>query len=191
MGTRLENLIESIDPSQLFDRVSQAVDAAFNSFRYDYPIKSFDDYQKCMSQFVQHIEQVVLGFRSSQDYDRSFFWTRYSNLVNGQHGRDAWKMNYEKIITGRDGGLYQLLKEVAGMVLKDRSKQQISNRIGPFWNSLSDTEKLNTIQEFMAKFGDILPSEYRGGGGAYLKMNFPNMLQKYPELILEIRRAVR
>ena len=136
MGTRLENLIENIDPSQLYDRVSQAVDAAFNSFRYDYPIKSFDDYQKCMSQFVQHIEQVILGFRSRQDYDRTFFWTRYSNLVNAQHGRDAWKMNYEKILTGKEGGLYQLLKDVAGMILKDRPGHKFPNGAGPYGNRL-------------------------------------------------------
>ena len=61
--------------------------------------------EKYMSRFVQYIESVVLKFKSNDPYDKDFFWARYSNLVNNGHGRDAWKMNYEKIITGKDGGL--------------------------------------------------------------------------------------
>ena len=38
MATRLEELIESIDPSRTIDRVSAAVDDAFNSFQYNNPI---------------------------------------------------------------------------------------------------------------------------------------------------------
>ena len=46
----------------------------------------------------------------------------------------------------------------------------------------------------MSSYGNsviILPSEYTGGRGAYLKMNFPSVLEKYPQLLMEIRRAVR
>ena len=46
MATRLEELMESIDPSRTIDQVSAAVDDAFNSFRHDNPIRSFDDYQE-------------------------------------------------------------------------------------------------------------------------------------------------
>ena len=191
MPTRLEELVASIDPSRLFDRVSDAVDSAFNSFGYDNRIRSFEDYQKYMSEFVQHIEQTILRFKSNDPYDREFFWTRYSNLVNSAQGRDAWKLNYEKILTGKDGGLYQLLKDVAALVLQDRSKQQISNLVWAFWNNLSNDEKLETVDEFLNKFGHILPSEYTGGGGAYLKANFPRFLEKYPQLLMEIRRSVR
>ena len=187
----MEELIESIDPSRTIDRVSAAADEAFNSFEYASPIGSFDDYRAYMSKFVQHVEQIVVGFRSNQSYDGEFFWNRYSNLVNAEHGPSAWKMNYEKILTGKDGGTYQLLKDVAAMILKDRSGREISGRIGRFWESLTDKEKLGTVDEFLSGFGYLLPSEYTGGGGAYLKMNFPNVLEKYPQLVMEIRRAVR
>ena len=191
MATRLEELIESIDPSRTIDRVSSAVDNAFNSFKYDNPISSFDEYQTFMSKFVQHIEQIVLGFSSNDSYDRDFFWSRYSNLVGNGHGRDAWKWNYEKIITGKDGGLYKLLKDVAAMVLEDRSGREISGRVWSFWNSLTDDEKLETVDEFLHECGHMLPSELSGGRGANLKMNFPRVLEKYPQLVMEIRRSVR
>lgn len=191
MATRLEELLESIDPVRTIDQVSAAVDDAFNSFRHNHPIRSFDDYRKYMSAFVQYIEQIAVNFKSNDPYDQEFFWTRYSNLVTKGHGQDAWKMNYEKIITGKDGGLYKLLKDVAAMILDDRSGREISARVWGFWESLTNKEKLETVDEFLQKFGRLLPSEYTGGGGAYLKMNFPRILEKYPQLLMEIRRGVR
>ena len=191
MATRLEELLESIDPSRTIDQVSAAVDDAFNSFRHNHPIRSFDDYRKYMSAFVQYIEQIVVKFKSNDPYDQEFFWTRYSNLVRNGYGQDAWKLNYEKIITGKDGGLYKLLKDVAAMILDDRSGREISARVWRFWESLTNDEKLKTVDEFLQKFGRLLPSEYTGGGGAYLKANFPRVLEKYPQLLMEIRRGVR
>ena len=191
MATRLEELLESIDPARTIDQVSAAVDDAFNSFRNNNPIRSFDDYEEFMSRFVQHVESVVLKFGSNVPYNKDFWWARYSNLVSNRHGRDAWKMNYEKIITGKDGGLYKLLKDVAAMILDDRSGREISARVWGFWESLTNGEKLETVDEFLQKFGRLLPSEYTGGGGAYLKANFPRVLEKYPQLLMEIRRGVR
>ncbi|MBA4369834.1 MAG: hypothetical protein C0403_19575 [Desulfobacterium sp.] len=190
MATRLEKLLESIDPARTIDQVSAATDEAFNSFRCDHPIRSFDDYKKYMSAFVQYVEQTVVKFKSNDPFDKEFFWTRYSNLVSNRHGRDAWKMNYEKITTGKDGGLYKLLKDVAAMILDDRSGREISARVWRFWESLTNGEKLETVDEFLQKFGHLLPSEYTSGGGAYLKVNFPRVLEKYPQLLMEIRRAM-
>jgi len=191
MSTRLEELLESIDPSRTIDRVSAAVDDAFNSFRSRNPIRTFDDYEEYMSKYVQHIEQIVLNFKSNDPYDRQFFWTRYSNLVNSRNDPDAWKWNYEKITTGQDGGLYKILKDVAAMILEDRSKREISARIGNFWNSLTNDEKLDTVDEFVHLLGHLLPTKYTGGNAAYLKMNFPRVLESYPQLLMELRRSFR
>jgi hypothetical protein len=191
MSTRLEELMESIDPSRTIDRVSAAVDDAFNSFSYNSPIGSFDDYEEYMSRFVEHIESVVLNFGSGVPYNKDFWLARYSSLVKKGHGPDAWKWNYEKILTGKDGGTYQLLKDVAAMILEDRSGREISGRIGRFWESLSDDEKLEAADELLQNFGHMLPSQYTGSGAAYLKMNFTRVLEKYPQLVMEIRRAMR
>ena len=191
MSTRLEDLIESIDPSRTIDRVSAAVDDAFNSFRNDDPITTFDEYCEYMSKYVQHIEQIVLGFRSNDSYDKEFFWTRYSNLVNSGSDPEAWKWNYEKITTGQDGGIYKILKDVAAKILEDRSKREISARIWNLWNSLTDDEKLDTVDEFVDLLGHLLPTKYTGGNAAYLKMNFPRVLESYPQLLMELRRSLR
>jgi hypothetical protein len=191
MATRLEELMESIDPSRTIDRVSAAVDDAFNSFRNNNPIKSFEDYQEYMSKFVGHIESVVLNFGSNVPHKKDFWLARYEDLVKKGHGPDAWKWNYEKILTGKDGGTYKLLKDVAAMILEDRSGREISARIWRFWESLTDDEKLEAANELLRNFGQILPSEYMGSGAAYLKMNFPRVLEKYPQLVMEIRRAMR
>jgi hypothetical protein len=191
MSTRLEKLLASIDPARTIDRVSAAVDEAFNSFRNRNPIRTFEDYREYMSKYVQHIEQIVLGIRSNHPYDMEFFWTRYSNLVNSGGDREAWKWNYEKITTGQDGGLYKILKDVAALILDDRSKREISGRVWDFWNSLTNDEKFDTVDEFVRLVGHMLPTKYTGGNAAYLKMNFPRVLESYPQLLMELRRALK
>ena len=77
------------------------------------------------------------------------------------------------------------------MILDDRSGREISARVWRFWESLTNDEKLETVDEFLRKFGHLLPSEYTSGSGAYLKMNFPSVLEKYPQLVMEIRLPSR
>ncbi len=190
MVTRLEKLLESIDPSRTIDRASAAVDDVFNSFRHENPIRSFDDYEDYMAKFVFHVEAGVLKFGSNAPYNKDIWLARYSHLVKKGHGPEAWKWNYEKILTGQNGGLYQLLKDVASMILQDRSGKEISARVWRFWESLTSDEKLETADEFLQKFGRMLPSEYTGSG-AYLKMNLPRVLEKYPQLLMELRRSMR
>lgn len=192
MATKLEELLESIDPSRTIDRVSAAVDEAFNSFEYDNPISSFDDYEDYMARFVESIERGVLKFGSNVPYNKDIWWARYAHLIKKGHGPDAWKWNYEKILTGKDGGAYKLLNDVAAMILEDRSGKEISARIWSFWESLTDDEKQEAADELLDNFRHMLPSEYTGvGGNLYLKMNFTRVLEKYPQLVMEIRRAVR
>jgi hypothetical protein len=191
MATTLEELIESIDPSRTIERVSSAVDEAFNSFQYNNPIRTFEDYQGYMARFVQHVEQIVLRFNSNNPNDPDFFWARYVNLVNSGYDPGAWKWNYEKVMTGKDGGLYKILQDVAAMILKDRSGREISGRILAFWNSLNTEEKLDTIDEFLRKYGYILPTEFTEGSAAHLRMNFSRFLEQYPQFLLEMRRSIR
>jgi hypothetical protein len=78
------------------------------------------------------------------------------------------------------------------MILQDRSGKEISARVWRFWESLNEDEKLETANEFLQKFGRMLPSEYTGGSGAYvLVMNFTRVLEKYPQLLMEMRRSMR
>lgn len=191
MATTLEILIKTIDPSRTIERVSAAVDEAFNSFKDNSPIRAFDDYGKYMSKYVQHIEQIVLKFQSASPYNQEFFWGRYVNLVSGGYERETWKWNYRRIMTGEDGGLYGVLKEVASLILKDRSGNEISSRIYTFWNSLDTQEKFAAIDEFIRKFGNTLPSKFTDGRTIYLKMHFPQFLEKYPQFLLEMRRSIR
>ena len=44
---------------------------------------------------------------------RSSIGSRYVNLVSNGYEPEAWKWNYEKVMTGKDGGLYGILKDVA------------------------------------------------------------------------------
>lgn len=191
MATALEELIKTIDPSRTIERVSAAVDEAFNSFKYSNLIRTFEDYEEYMARFVQHIEQIVLKFQSNSPYNKEFFWSRYVNLFNRGYEPEAWKWNYEKVMTGEDGGLYKILKDVAALILKDRSGNEISARISAFWNALNTEEQLNAIDEFIRKFGHTLPPKFTEGSAVHLKMHFPRFLEQYPQFLLEMRRSIR
>ena len=77
------------------------------------------------------------------------------------------------------------------MILEDRSKREISARVWNFWNALTNDEKLDTVDEFVRLVGHLLPTKFTGGNAAYLKANFPRVLESYPQLLMELSRSLR
>ena len=83
MSTRLDRLLESIDPSRTIDNVSADVDRAVNTFTMRRAIiDDWNEYQNLLADFYQHIEQIVLRIPSGLIDDRGFYWTRCSNILN-------------------------------------------------------------------------------------------------------------
>jgi hypothetical protein len=192
MTTNLDMLLESIDPSRTYDQVSARVDEAVNDFAMHRPIiEDWDEYENYLADFYRHIETVVLRMGSGVPDNREYYWGQCANLLNKAFGPSGFKAAFEMVRTGKEGGLYQVLKTVADLIAEKYAQNEIFARISHYWESLTLDEKLAAPDEYLSKYGYLLPSELTEGSAARLRANFPKVLEEHPKMIRQMRRIGR
>ncbi len=192
MTTNLDMLLESIDPSRTYDQVSARVDEAVNDFAMHRPIiEDWDEYENYLADFYRHIETVVLRMGSGVPDSREYYWGQCANLLNKAFGPSGFKAAFEMVRTGKEGGLYQVLKTVADLIAEKYAQNEIFARISHYWESLTLDEKLAAPDEYLSKYGNLLPAELTEGSAARLRANFPKVLEEHPKMIRQMRRIGR
>jgi hypothetical protein len=192
MTTRLDRLLESIDPSRTIDQVSADVDRAVNSFTISRTnIRDWNEYEKCLADFCQYIETTVFKMGASISEYREFYWSRCVNMINNEFGPSGIKTAFEMVRTGKEGGLYRILKTIADNMTETYAQNEISARINDYWNRLPLEEKVAAAEEYLSKFGHLLPAEFTDGSAAKLKVHFTKVLNEHPKLIRRLRQIGR
>jgi hypothetical protein len=192
MATKLDMLLENIDPSRNYDQVSARVNQAVNSFTTGRAmIEDWDEYEIYLADFYRHVEMTVLRMGSGVPDNGAFYWGQCSNLLNKAFGPNGFKAAFEMVRTGKEGGLYHVLKTVADLMSEKYAQNEISARISHYWESLTLDEKLTAPDEYLSKYGHLLPAELTEGSAARLRANFPKVLEEHPKLIRRMRRIGR
>ena len=192
MTTKLDRLLESIDPSRTYDKVAADVDKAFNSFSLSRTtITDWDEYENCLTAFHRHIEKEVLKYGTGVLVNKEYDWGQCSRILEKEFGPNGFKNAFEMVITGKDGGLYGILKLIAENMIENYAQNEISGRIANFLEELTSDEKFATIDEYLSKYGHLLPSEFTGGNAARLKVHFSLVLKEHPKIIRRMRQIGR
>ncbi len=192
MITELDRLLESIDPSRTLDQVSTRVDDALNSFRVQSGIiKDWQGFRTVLAEFFRHIENGVLRIRPSFSGDPDIDWGRCCNLLRREYGANGEKAAFEMVRTGAEGGLFSVLRAVTSRMLEDYAGNEIAAKISNFWGSLSTDEQLAASQEYLDKYGHLLPSELTSGSAARIRANFIKVLEEHPRIMRRLRNIGR
>ncbi len=188
MKTKLDRLLESLDPDLTLDQVSTRVDHALNSFRLGSGI--IDDWQgfrTVLTEFFRHVENVVLRIRPSFSGDPDIDWGRCCSLLRRQYGANGEKAAFEITRTGAEGGIYGVLKAVSGQMIDEYAENEIAAKIAHFWDTLSMDEKLSVSQEYLDKYGHLLPYELTSADGARIRASFIKVLGEHPKIVRRLR----
>ena len=189
MTTRLDRLIENIDPDKALHQVSMRVDSAINSFRIKSGVvDKWETFLSIIGEFYRHTENIILGIPSFQSGSRDFEWSRAARYLDMEYGHNGVKAAFEIARTGVGGGLYSVLKKIAKHMADEYAQNEITARIIAFWNGLSINERLSVVDEYLSKYGHLLPSELTEGSAARIRINFVKALHEHPRLIKRIRR---
>ena len=192
MKTKLDRLLESIDPDLTLDQVSARVDEALNSFRLKSGIiEDWQGFRTVLTEFFRHVENLILRIRPSFSGDTDIDWGRCCNLLRGQYGASGEKAAFEMVRTGAEGGLFGVLRSVASRMLEDYAGNEIAAKISNFWESLSTDEQLAVSQEYVDKYGHLLPSELTSGSAARVRANFLKVLEEHPRIVKRLRNIGR
>ena len=190
--TKLDQLLDSIDPTRTYEKVAKRVDIAFNMFRIpDADIRQWDDFERCMVAFFRHTENTVLQASPNFVGDHTMDWHFCLRILCDIYGKNGEKAAFEMARTGNEGGLYAVLKTVAERMAEKYTQSEVQARVSHYWLELTTDEKLFVAEEYLKKWGHLLPSELTEGSAARLKMNFPRVLEKHSQLLARTRKVGR
>lgn len=188
MKTKLDRLLESIDPARTLDEVSGRADDAVNSFRMESTIiDDWQEFRKVLTKFYRHVENVILRIRSGFSGDPDIDWGRCCMLLREEYGANGEKAAFEIARTGVEQGLYVVLQAVAERMINDYTGNETEAKISAFWENLSSDEKLAVSKEYLDKYGHLLPSELTEGSAARIRANFLRVLGEHPRTIRRLR----
>lgn len=192
MATKLDRLLEKIDPIHTLDEVSADVDSAVNSYAMRRAtIEDWGEYEEFLADFLRHIETSVLRLGPGAPFDRRICWARCSNILREEFGSSGHKVGFEMVSTGKNGGLYRILKTIADKMADNYARNEISARINNFLNCLTVDEQLVAADEYLSKFGHLLPDEFTAANAARLRAYFREVLKEHPGIIRRVRRIGR
>jgi len=195
MTTKLERLLESIHPDRTIDEVSRRVDRAVNSFQAGFSrITDWKEFEKCIARFMVHLQNHVLRLckpRQLTEEHMDFDIHQGFLVLHKLFGQNGEKAAFEMVRTGNEGGLYGVLRKIARGTVDKYAGNEIAARIGDYWNNLSTEEKLDAPNEYLKKYGHLLPSELTEGSAGRIRAFFPKVLEEHPKIIKGLRRVGR
>jgi hypothetical protein len=192
MKTKLDRLLESIDPARTLDQVSARADEALNSFKVKSGIiENWEEFRTVLTKFYHHVENVVLRIQHSRLLDPDIDWGRCYQLLIKEYGPNGEKTAFEMVRTGTEHGLYGVLKAVARRMVDGYVGNEIAARISNFWETLSTDEKVAVSREYLGKYGHLLPPELTSGSAARIRANFLKVLKEHPRMVKRLRSIGR
>lgn len=188
--TKLDALLESIDPACSWDRTQRFAESAINSFPLQSTfVDSWEQFRDIVSRFVCHVENTILKINRPCDPD--FDLGRAIRLLRKDFGPNADIAAAQIAISGVEGGLYQVLKSLATRMVEEYSENEVSAKVSHYWSGLSIEERLDASREYLKKFGHLLPGDVTEGSAPRVRAYLPKFLVKHPNLVRRLRDVGR
>lgn len=191
MASKLEMLLERIDPVRTHEQISASVDRAVNSFSMKRASLEWEECEDFLASFVSHMVQEVLKSTPEQPRHKEIYFKIGSNILDRKFGPNGWKIAFEMASTGKDGGLYRVLKVIAEGLAEEWAENTVSVHVSAFLDGLDADEKLAAADEYLQKYGHLLPHDLTSGNAWKVKAHFLEVLQEHPKLISRMRQISR
>ena len=137
------------------------------------------------------MDTQVLKLRNMPSTDIEFAWGLYAKVLQKAYGGNGEKAAFEMARTGVSGGLLAVLRKFAQLQASQYAENEIKGRISKFWEGLSLDQKTCATDEYLAAFGQLLPSELTEGSAGRLRANFPRVLAEHPRLLQRLGEVGR
>ena len=193
--TKLDKLINSIDPSRTIDLESARADSALNSFLAKHKdlntIHKRDDFRTFMANYYCYMENQIFHINPPRKPCSNFDWYRCENLLQNKYGTNCENVAFDMARTGIGGGLYAVLKVVCDGMADEFANNYIGSLVSDFWDSLSGKEKVAISKEYLDKYGHLIPSELMEGGAVRVRAFFGKVLEEHPNIVRRLRNVNR
>lgn len=192
MKTKLDRLLEDIDPDRTLSETEKHVDHAITTFNMPgVTVASWDEFKACVSRFLCHVENTTLCLNHPRDVHPDMDFGRACTFLLKVYGPNGDIAAAQMAIHNLEGGLYAVLKAIGLKMAAEYCTSEIKARISSYWNQLSTDEQVNASKEYLAKYAHLLPKDVVEGGAPRLRAFFPKFLEQHPVLMWKLRTVGR
>lgn len=192
--SKLDDLLNRIDPRQTVDQSNSLLDRALNSYAFaNSTVSDFGRFQKILGDFYWHVESIMLGVQGRVNPDdntkQGFAMQVLDQVYGGRGSATAFRIAQ----SGAEGGLYGVLKKVGEVAARKYTEKHIDYEVDRFVTELRQDygQYEATVQEYARKYASILPAEALANGAVDLKINFGKALKQHPYLVKRMRELGR
>ena len=190
MADALTRLLARIEPIPA--DTDRRVDSALNAFSLPSAlITDRSSYSRLMAAFYHHMECRLVGAPTHRGPDVEFDYGRCRLILQQEYGQNGDKAAFELARTGHEGGLRGLLGTIAEAMGKEHVSQLVETCVAQYWESRSVADLLSDAEEYVRRFGRIIPAEMRERGGVRIRGEFFRALTKHPFVVAKIRQHAR
>jgi len=192
MTTKLEQFLQDIAPEHTLDTVAARCDEALAGFAVgEEAWASWKAFEACLGSFYCRLENHVLRLTPPRDVNHWMDWGRCCHLLGEAYGAVGHEVAFEMACTGYGGGMHGVLKVVAARFGEQIAQDEIAARASAFWEGLDVGERLRVSEEYLEKFGELVPSNMRESGRLRIQMQFWQVLAQHPRTVQQLRRVGR
>jgi hypothetical protein len=180
LPSTLDRLVAALllDPRE---RCRQGANLALLSFTLPTAtIEGWNAFRGMMIRALAHIEQHLYGLKEPVTMSPEFAWGRCVALLAEVYGTESGaKAAFELARTGQEGGAREVVRRLAYHMADRMAQTHIHVGVRTMWNSLTAQEKHAATEEFLTKYGHLLPSELTEGGGWRVRADLPGFLEQF------------
>ncbi|MBT3379372.1 MAG: hypothetical protein HN742_26470 [Lentisphaerae bacterium] len=191
MNATLSGLLRSLEA--IPDDVQRCVDKALNGFVVaSGRITDWDAYCGLLAAFYARLESAVLGINPPRKPNMEFDFSRCVRLMERtMYGESAMQAGFEVARTGTEGGVRQLLGRLAAAYGQTSASDQARALVSLYWEKRTHPQLFSDMDEYIAAYGHMLPSEALEGNAPRIRGKFWEALAAHPVVMRSPLRAVR
>jgi len=194
MPSKLELLLDSIDPRRTLDGVARYVDEAVNSFPFgSIQVESGTELRDEMVRFWRHLQPRMLGLGTNPLPECGpFEWEHCKRTLNAVYSnKTGWRTALDIARSGVEGGLTGVCRRFAERMMTEYVEQLIDAGVQSFWHGLSADERIAAAKEYVATYADVLPAAFVNKHPAELQELLPSILRQHPRMLQRFHRIGR
>jgi hypothetical protein len=190
--TTLDELLDAIDPHNTHDVREADADEALNTFPNKLArIERWDGFRFYLARLYCHVINTLHHFARPIELSFDHHWSMCAAILTTLYGPSGFKVAFDIARTGKENGLYGIMKAVAKQMAKNQADNEIGALVDAFLNHLHPSEKDRIAFKYVQKYGHLLPSELREGSALRVTLNLQKILQQHPAMVQKLRRIVR
>ncbi len=190
----LDDLLAAIDPRRTFEKRAMRVDEGLNRFAFGVAVVTrWDEFRLCMARLYRHLDNALLKPGRDFPLDFEHDWSMCVNLLNMIYGRHGFRTAFKMARSGCEGGLHALSRAVARRLAEERAGNYVKYLVDSFLDSAYPgyENRIAIAEEYLGKFGHLLPADLAQGSPAFLASNLATVLEQHPRLIRKLQQIPR